>query len=208
MQGGFNNISLHKKLKRQLINQFMEKMLLILSGPSGSGKTVISERITAQEDLKVKKVVTCTTRAARPEEVDGVHYNFWRQDRFAKAVQAGEMFEHAQVYGNHYGSRKADTVELDNGYFPLFVVDVKGALTLQEKQFPYTSIFLRAPLNELEYRLYKRETDSPEVIMRRLAAAREEMNLASRFSHDIVNPDGQLEQTVQRVRDIILKATT
>ena len=107
-------------------------MLIVVSGPAGSGKTTLCSRLTAAYPQAIRRVITCTTRAPRPGEVDGVDYHFLARAEFEKQIAAGVFLEHATVHGNLYGPRAKDVAaHLDAGFDALLNVDVQGAATIR-----------------------------------------------------------------------------
>ncbi len=122
--------------------------IFVMTGPSAVGKTTVAERLLARRPT-LKKVVTCTTRPPRPGETDGTHYHFLDAETFARLAEAGEMFESAHHYGNHYGSRRADVrALLEAGFDVLFVVDVVGAATIKRDHPEAVTIFIDAESTE------------------------------------------------------------
>ena len=106
-----------------------QPVLLVLSGPSGVGKTTVVQRLLANNET-VTRLVTCTTRAPREGEVDGEDYHFLSVEEFERRVAAGEFLEHAEVYGQGYGTMKSAVTEaLVAGQDVILVNDVQGALT-------------------------------------------------------------------------------
>lgn len=161
----------------------IDTMLIIVSAPSGGGKTTVCEQVLAARPNTVR-AITCTTRPPRPGEKDGVDYYFLDPASFQKRVEAGELLEHATVHGNSYGTLRSEVLDkLQQGKDVLLSVDVQGAATIrgQAEKEPalkrvLVTVFITPPsLSLLEERLKKRATDAPEVIARRLKAARQEI---------------------------------
>ena len=147
-------------------------LLILISAPSGGGKTTLCERLLAARP-GMSRAVTCTTRAPRRGEQDGVDYYFLNAESFLKRVQAGNFLEHATVYGNSYGTLKSEVLgKMRQGQDVLLNVDVQGAATIRERAEAdaelggaLVSIFLTPPsLTVLEQRLRKRGTDAPTAI--------------------------------------------
>lgn len=168
----------------------MSGILYIVSAPSGAGKTTLV-RALLREDPGIRLSVSFTTRAPREGEVEGVAYHFVDIPRFKAMREAGEFLEWAEVHGNFYAtSRPWLEGQLAAGQDVLLEIDWQGAAQVREKFPDAVSIFILPPsYAELEARLRGRGTDSPEVIARRLAAARDEMRRVSDFDYAIINKD-------------------
>src|SRR6266403_759376 len=166
-------------------------LLVVISAPSGGGKTTLCQQLLAARP-QMTRAVTCTTRGPRQGEQDGVDYFFLDADSFLKRVQAGNFLEHATVYGNSYGTLKGEVLgKLRQGKDVLLSVDVQGAATIRERaqedpelKRSLVMVFLSPPsLAVLEERLRKRGTDSPSVIQKRLAVARQEIAQWKNFDY-------------------------
>lgn len=144
----------------------------------------------------LRRVVTCTTRPPRAGERDGVDYHFLQPVDFARRVEAGQFLEHADVYGNRYGTLKSSVLDLLRaGHDVLLAIDVQGAASVRrlaardpELQRALVTVFLTpATRSELEARLRGRAQDTPEVIARRLATAEAELAEAPRYEYLVVS---------------------
>jgi guanylate kinase len=166
-------------------------LLILISAPSGGGKTTLCQQLLrARPDMT--RAITCTTREPRPGEKDGVDYHFFTAEEFLKRLQAGNFIEHATVYGNSYGILKSELLgKLRSGSDVLLNVDVQGAATIREqaetepelKRALVTVFLTPTPLSVLEERLKKRAADSPAVIQKRLAVARQEIAQWKNFDY-------------------------
>jgi len=184
-------------------------VLYIVSAPSGAGKTSLVKALL-KTDPAIRLSVSYTTRAPRPGETDGRDYHFVSRERFEAMLAEGEFLEHAEVYGNFYGTSK-DVIarDLDAGRDILLEIDWQGAAQVKA-HFPQSaSIFILPPsFNALRTRLNGRGQDSAEVIERRLAAAAHDVAHAGAFDYIIVNDDFDhaLQDLVAITRSIRLEA--
>lgn len=179
-------------------------LLIILSSPSGAGKSTLARRLMAW-DASLSFSVSATTRAARPGEVDGKHYHFMSPDRFRDMVDSGQMLEHAEVFGNFYGSPLGPVeTAMREGKDTLFDVDWQGGQQIRASALGghVVSIFVLPPsLAELERRLRTRGQDSDTVIAGRMEKSRDEISHWAEYDYVLVNED--LEETEARLRDIL-----
>src|SRR3989442_13128617 len=166
-------------------------LLIVISAPSGGGKTTLCQQVLAARP-NITRGITCTSRLPRAGEQDGVDYYFLDAATFLKRVQAGNFLEHATVYGNSYGTLKAEVLgKLRQGKDVVLNVDVQGAATIRERaqedaelKRALVTVFLTPPtLAVLEERLRKRGTDSPAVIQKRLSVARQEIAQWKNFDY-------------------------
>ncbi len=166
----------------------MTGQLYIISAPSGAGKSTLV-RLLLKKEPSMRLSISHTTRAPRAGEIHGRDYFFSEEATFTQAIENNEFLEWAKVHGNFYGtSKKWITDELKNGNNVLLEIDWQGA-TQVRAAFPNAiSIFIMPPsFAALRERLTTRNTDAPEVIERRLAAAREEVRHVEEFNYVIIN---------------------
>ena len=165
-------------------------MLYIVSAPSGAGKTSLVKALL-KTDPAIRLSVSYTTRAPRPGETDGRDYHFVDRQRFELMLAEGEFLEHAEVYGNFYGTSKGSIArDLNAGHDILLEIDWQGTAQVKDHFPESTSIFILPPsFNALRTRLKGREQDSEEVIERRLAAAAHDVAHADAFDYIMVNDD-------------------
>ena len=179
-------------------------ILIILSSPSGAGKSTLAGRVR-DWDPSIAFSVSATTRAPRVGEQDGREYYFRSRDQFEAMVEGDEMLEHAEVFGNLYGSPKAPVSHaIDNGQDVLFDVDWQGGQQLRNSQLGKhaLSIFILPPsIPELERRLQSRGQDSHEIINGRMAKSRDEISHWPEYDYVLINQD--LDRTEQQLRTII-----
>jgi len=164
--------------------------LYIVAAPSGAGKTSLTRALLEQEpDIALS--VSYTSRAPRPNEVDGVHYHFVSRSLFEEMIRRGEFFEHAVVHGDLKGTaRTAVERTLAQGKDVLLEIDWQGARQVRAQMPDTVSIFILPPSRaELERRLRARAADSEEVIRRRLADSRADIAHAQEFDYLIVNDE-------------------
>ncbi len=173
--------------------------LLIFSAPSGSGKsTIVHWLMETHPELNMKFSISCTTRAPRGTEKDGVDYFFLTPEEFKSKIAASEFVEYEEVYTDkYYGTLKSQvTRQRESGENVVFDVDVKGGCNIKKIYgADALSIFIQPPsVDELRRRLVGRNTDSPEVIEQRLSKAEYELTFAPLFDVVIVNDDLQEAQ--------------
>jgi guanylate kinase len=188
-------------------------LMIVVSAPSGAGKSTLCNRLV-EEFAQVSYSVSCTTRAPRGDEKDGVHYYFLSKKEFKERIKNGEFLEYAKVHGNFYGTLE-DTVlyAMDEGNHVLLDIDVQGAGQIRETlarldpRHPirrgFTDIFISPPsMEELEKRLRGRGTDEEAVISERLENAKKEMERAPEYTFQIINDD--LDTAYAELEKIIL----
>jgi len=167
-------------------------LLIILSSPSGAGKSTLAKRLMAW-DPTLKFSVSATTRAPRPGEVDGREYFFKTKPEFEAMVAAGEMLEHAEVFGNFYGTPKGPVeTAMAEGRDTLFDIDWQGGQQIRRSTLAkdVVSIFILPPsIADLELRLRGRAQDSDEVIAGRMAKSRDEISHWGEYDYVIINHD-------------------
>src|SRR5262245_53422963 len=184
-------------------------LLVLISAPSGGRKTTLCQQLLAARP-QMTRAVTCTTREPRRGEQDGIDYYFLDAESFLKRVQAGNFLEHATVYGNSYGTLKGEVLgKLRQGKDVLLNVDVQGAAAIRERaqedlelKRSLVMVFLTPPsLAVLEERLRKRGTDSPSVIQKRLAVARQETAQWKNFDYLLLSTT--IENDLRRILSIV-----
>jgi len=178
-------------------------IVYIVSAPSGSGKsTLVNELFKMVGNLDFS--ISYTTRPPRGSEQNGKEYFFISREEFEAMIAAGEFLEHAEVFGNYYGTaRRFLRAAEARGNDLLLDIDVQGASQVKEKISDAVSIFILPPDREkLEWRLRNRGLDSEAVIRRRLDTARREIENYSKYDYILVN--NLLEQSADQLRDIVL----
>jgi guanylate kinase len=178
-------------------------IVYIVSAPSGSGKsTLVSELFKMVSHLDFS--ISYTTRPPRGSEQNGKEYFFVTREEFENMIAAGEFLEHAEVFGNYYGTAWRFLREAEaHGNDLLLDIDVQGAKQIKEAIPEAVSIFILPPDREkLEWRLRHRGLDSESVIRRRLDTARREIENYSKYDYILVN--NLLEQSADQLKDIVL----
>jgi guanylate kinase len=184
-------------------------LLILISAPSGGGKTTLCRQLLRARP-SMTRAITCTTRAPRKGERNGMDYYFLQAGDFLKRVQAGNFLEHATVYGNSYGLLKSELLgKLRQGKDVLLNVDVQGAATIRAKaesepelMRALVTIFLTpTTLAEIEARLKRRSADAEVVIQKRLAVAKQEIAQWKNFDYLLVS--GTKQEDLHRTLAIV-----
>ena len=181
-------------------------MLVIISGPSGVGKdTIIDALRLRRHEPEYHYLVTCTTRAMRPGEADGVDYHFLDRATFAGQRAAGEFLEANDVHGNWYGTPRSEVREaLAAGRDVILKIDVQGAQVVKEKIPGALLIFLIPPsLEDLFQRLRSRATETADELELRQRNAAIELARQEDYDYVVTNETGQVERTAERIDAII-----
>ena len=185
---------------------FKSNLLVIISSPSGAGKTSVCKKII-EEDKKIKLSISHTTRAPRDNETDGVDYFFISSDRFNNKILDQSFLEHANVFGNYYGTSKKKVEEiLTKNFDVLFDIDWQGAAQILNSNLAkIVTIFLIPPSKEVVFeRLKKRSKatgDDNEAIQKRMLEYENEMIHADEYNYVVTNDD--IEECTKKVINII-----
>jgi guanylate kinase len=181
-------------------------ILFVVSAPSGTGKSTLCENLRHTPDFIYS--VSCTTRAPRSGEEHGVDYYFLSQADFLAKVEAGEMLEHANVHGNHYGTLKATVKDaLAQGTDVLLDIDIQGAAQIRDAGDPMiraslVDVFIMPPTaEEWEKRLRKRGTETEAEVQKRLETGKKEMACWPRYKYTILS--GSMEEDLGKFRAIM-----
>jgi guanylate kinase len=163
--------------------------VFVVTGPSGAGKGTLIQLVLPRF-AELALAVSATTRERRPGEEDGVHYHFLSADEFERRVQDGEFLEWVDYVGNRYGTLQSEITRLQSqGKAPLLELETDGALRVKRRVENATTIFVKAPVEELERRLRARATESSGDIEGRLTIARDQLELEDQFDEVVENDD-------------------
>jgi guanylate kinase len=178
--------------------------VVVISGPSGVGKSTICHRLC--EMVPAEFSVSVTTRTPRPGERNARDYDYISEEEFVRLRDSGELLEWAEVYGNHYGTRKTPILQtIAEGRVIVLEIDIQGCIQVRRQLSAALAFFLLPPSpQEQKRRIEGRKTDAADVIKRRLAKADGEIRYASEskcYDEFIVND--HLEETVARIYQVI-----
>lgn len=179
--------------------------VIVLVAPSGAGKSTIADRLLHDFD-RIRLSISATTRPPRRGEKDGREYLFMDDEGFDSLIEKKGFLEWEKYGGNRYGTLHSEVDKLlETGYFPLFDIDVRGALNIKQMYGDdCLSIFIEPPsMDELKKRLLDRKTETEETLAARLETASYEMRYAGRFDYRVVNDD--LEKAYGDVKEIITR---
>lgn len=183
----------------------MKGRFIIIAGPSASGKTTIVDALLARYP-ESKRLVTTTSRAIRPGEVHGQHYYFITKEEFERGIKDGRFLEYNIFADNYYGSSKDRLEEALKSSNPVFgIIDVNGIEALRPQVEEMFVVFIDpGSLEDIRARLKKTRPDiTEEDIMKRLRTAERELSLASTFDAVVRNEEGKLDETIDRIAEII-----
>lgn len=178
--------------------------LFIISGPSGVGKNTVAEKLL-QTIPQLHQATTCTTRKPRPEEIDGIDYHFLSEQTFLQRIEDVAFLEWAKVHAHHYGTPKQAVIEsLERGDNVLLIIDIQGALQVKNTMPKAHMIFLEPEsIDQLKKQIEKRGHMDPDKLALRLKDAETEIANKNKYDHVVMNKDGELENTVNQVIEII-----
>ncbi|ACD24674.1 guanylate kinase [Clostridium botulinum] len=178
-------------------------LLIVISGPSGAGKGTICKELLEKNDNLLLSV-SATTRSPRNGEIDGVNYHFLCKEDFITRIEKNDFLEHAEVYGNYYGTPKSNVDKmLDSGRDVILEIDIQGALKVKENTEEGVFIFILPPsMEELKQRIINRGSETPESLMKRFKSAYKEINFVSKYNYAVVNDE--VDIAVEKLEAIIL----
>lgn len=184
-------------MSNQLLGNTPHGLIFIISAPSGTGKTTLVHMLT-KEFPSIVRSISCTTRNPRPGEHEGIDYFFIDKAAFKVKIDQGDFLEHAQVFGDDYGtSQEFVKSQQARGKHVVLVIDTQGALQLKKKLKDAIFIFISPPsLSELKERMNKRKTETPQLMEERLAWARHELEMVHHYDYHIINDHLETAYTV------------
>ncbi|NGX39381.1 MAG: Guanylate kinase [Chlamydiae bacterium] len=190
-------------MSEKLLGTLSKGLLIVISAPAGTGKTTLVRMLT-DEFSCVSESISCTTRPIRQKEIADKDYHFLSEEEFKKKVVEGKFLEHAEVFGNYYGTLRSHIDEkLGEKKHVILVIDTQGAMDLKEKEVDGVYIFVRPPsLAELRQRLFKRASDKPEEIENRLTWAKNEIEMSRHYDYTILNDN--LHRAYEILRSILI----
>ena len=164
--------------------------VFVITGPSGAGKGTLEQELIRRLPGRVELAVSATTRPRRPTEVDGLHYWFKSDEEFDDLVRHEGLLEWVEYVGHRYGTLRSEIDRIHaQGRAPLLDLEIEGALRVRDEVPGAVTVFIDAPLEELERRLRARATESSGQIEERLAIAKEQKRFADAFDHVVVNDE-------------------
>lgn len=178
--------------------------IFIISGPSGAGEDSIINGL--KELFSIEKIITTTTRAMRPGEVNGEAYYFTSKEDFEKKLSEGAFAEYAQQYnGNLYGVTKDELERVQiSGKIGIWKIEYKGVMTIKKLYPEIKAIFVNAPsLEILENRIRRRDNVTEEYIKERMEYTKEWLNHINIYDYTVINEEGQLTKAIKDVEEII-----
>lgn len=190
-------------MAQKQLGNLSKGLCFVLSAPAGTGKTTLV-RMLSKEFSCIWESISCTTRLPREGEIEGKDYFFLSRQQFEEKIAEGDFLEYAEVFGYYYGTSMASVQkQMEMGNHVFLVIDTQGAMQLKKKDFPAVYVFLSPPsLEELKGRLYRRQTESIEVIEKRLSWAEAEMAMVGHYDYHIVND--HLNLTYAILRSIVI----
>ena len=185
------------------MNDSKKGLLIVISGPAGSGKGTVNGHLLKRDDFVYS--VSATTRAPRPNEVDGVNYHFISKEEFLSRIESGDMLEHTEYCGNFYGTPLKEALEvLDSGKNLILEIEVEGAHNVKAKYPEAILIMLLPPSFAIqEQRLRGRGTETEEKVLARLERTKEELQTVTDYDYVVYNHDGKDIEAAEEILAIL-----
>lgn len=176
-------------------------LLVVISGPSGTGKGTICKELISKNKFWMS--ISATTRSPRKGEINGVNYYFFTEETFKAKIKKKDFLEYAKVYGNYYGTPKAEVLKaINEGKDVILEIDIQGALKVKKAYPKGIFIFILPPsMEELKSRIIKRGSETPESLMTRFKSAYKEINYVSKYNYAVINDT--VEYAVKNIESII-----
>jgi len=187
-------------MSKKVVGNLERGFIFVVSAPAGTGKSTLVKKLVEEFPDAIEESRSCTTRKPRPREDE---YDFLSVEDFEKKLTNDEFLEHAKVFSNYYGTLKSEVSRIqESGKHVILVIDTQGALKIKN-EVEATFIFINPPSFEvLKERLFKRRTESDEIIEERLTWAKREMEFGKEYDYQLTNDD--LEVSYQVLRSIII----
>jgi len=188
-------------IKPRILGNLSQGFAFIISAPAGTGKTTLVGMLKKEFPCIVESI-SYTTRKPRVNEINGRDYFFITDEEFQMRLKNEEFLEYAEVFGSHYGtSKEFVSQQQEKGNHVILVIDTQGAEKL--KKYNLISIFISPPnMQELQYRLHSRKSETEEMIQKRLDWAKREINQANEYDYHVINDD--LEIAYEVLRSILI----
>lgn len=180
--------------------------IFIISGPSGAGEDSIICELA--KSLPLERIITTTTRASRPGEIDGKDYYFISKEEFAARLAAHDFVEYAHQYnGNFYGVTQQELERVAaSGKVGIWKIEYQGVITVKQMFPEIKAVLINTPdLATLERRIRNRDNASEEYLQERMAYTQEWLKHTDSYDYSVINADGKLPEAVAQVKEIILK---
>jgi guanylate kinase len=176
--------------------------LIVISGPSGAGKGTVCTALLEKNNFWIS--VSATTRSPRSNEIEGTNYYFLTKEKFLEKIASEDFLEHAEVYGNYYGTPKSEVLKvLETGRDVILEIDIQGALMVKKAYPKGVFIFILPPsMEELKNRITNRGSETPESLITRFTSAHKEISFVSKYDYAVVNDT--VNSACDKIQSIII----